>query len=217
MPTTPPVTGVTPLWVSSDHSVATVSTTGLATAVGAGVATITAAVRGVPGNATLSVAQTPTQLAFAVEPSNTTTDGAISPAIQVEIQDANGKVIPTARDAVTLSLGTNPTNADLTGSETVNAVGGIASFPGISLTQGGSGFTLTAASGSLTGATSGSFDVGVPTMFVGYSSGVAAVNTTTHEVMWTGGTAVGAHGLAVLPNQDFAYLADLTNQHGFRD
>lgn len=65
------------LWISSEPSVATVDSTGLATASGAGLTTITAAARGVPGNAVLAVTQAPAKLAFTVQPTNTTAGVAI--------------------------------------------------------------------------------------------------------------------------------------------
>lgn len=203
-----PVTGLTPLWVSSDHSVATVAANGLATATGGGLATITAAFRGVPGSATLSVAQTPTEVAFTVQPSDAVTDRAISPALQLEIRDANGRVIPTARNAVTLTIGTNPGGARLSGSLTVNAVNGVATFAGISLSEGGAGYTLDAASGTLTGASSTAFDVSVPTVFVGYSGGLAAVDRRTNQVMWSATAGSISRAIVVSPDQAFAYVAN---------
>ena len=48
----------------------------------------------------------PTQLAFLVQPSNTGTGAAITPAVQVAIEDANGNTVTSATSAVTLcSLG----------------------------------------------------------------------------------------------------------------
>lgn len=151
--------GVKFLWVSSNQSVATVDTTGLATARGPGQAIVTAAGRGVPGNATLGVNQTATQLAFSVQPSNTVAGEAISPAVQVEIRDAGGVLVAGARDAVTLAIGTNPGSGTLSGTKIVNAVGGIATFSGLSIDKAGNGYTLAASSGSLTGAASTGFTV----------------------------------------------------------
>jgi alpha-tubulin suppressor-like RCC1 family protein len=159
------VVGVTFIWLSSDHNVATVSTNGLVTATGPGSATITAAGRGIPGNATLGVAQTATQLAFSVPPTNAAAGGAISPAVQVEIRDANGAVVTTARDPITLAIGSNPAGGTLAGTKIVNAAGGIATFSGLAIDKAGAGYTLVAAAGALNPATSAGFTV---------SSGVAA-------------------------------------------
>ena len=154
------VTGVALIWLSSDHEVATIDTAGLATATGPGAATITAAARGVPGMAELAVTQTATRLAFSIEPSNAILDEAISPVVQVEVQDAALGRVAGARTAVTLAIGTDPGNGgQLVGSLTANAVDGIASFPGLTISNWGQGYTLVATANGLTAATSTAFDV----------------------------------------------------------
>ena len=154
-----PVPNVTFIWLSSNHNVATIDAAGLATSTGPGTVTITAAGRGIPGTATLSVTQAPRQLAFSVQPSGTGAGQAISPAIQVEVQDAAGVRVAGARDAVTLAITANPANGTLSGTRTANAVDGIATFSGLWIDKAGKGYTLAASSGSLTGATSAGFDV----------------------------------------------------------
>lgn len=104
------VTGVKFIWLSSNHAVATIDTAGLATAKGPGAVTITAAGRGIPGTAQLQVTQTPAKLAFSVQPTNTVLDQAISPVVQVEIQDAAGARVAGARNPVTLAIGNDPGN-----------------------------------------------------------------------------------------------------------
>jgi hypothetical protein len=154
------ITGITFFWVSSNQSVALVDQTGLATGMTGGSATISALGLGVPGGSALTVSPTvPTQLAFTVQPANATARSAISPAIEVEVRDASGARVTTARNTVTLSIGTNPTGGALSGTKTVNAVNGIATFPGVSIDYAGTGYTLLATSGSLTGATSSAFDI----------------------------------------------------------
>jgi hypothetical protein len=100
-----------------------------------------------------------TQLAFSVQPTNATAGGAISPAVQVEIQDAAGVPVASARDAVTLAIGTNPASGTLSGTKTVNAVGGVATFSGLAIDKAGTGYTLAASSGTLTAVTSTTFNV----------------------------------------------------------
>ncbi len=155
------VTGVTFFWASNNPAVAVVDTTGLATGIGGGTATITAVGRGQPGNARLTVgAQVATQLAFTVQPSNITAGAAISPAVQVEIRDAGGNRVTGAQNAVTLAIGTNPPgDGTLLGTATVNALSGVATFSGLSIDKAGTGYTLTASSSGLTAATSTTFNV----------------------------------------------------------
>ena len=159
------VSNVQFFWASSNHNVATVSQTGLATGVGGGSVTITAVGKGTPGGAALTVSpRTPSQLAFSVQPSAAAvTNNAISPAIQVEIRDAAGARVTTARDLVTLAIDQNPPgNGRLFGTLEVNAVNGIATFSGVSINMAGEDYTLTATSGALTAATSTAFTVTSP-------------------------------------------------------
>ena len=157
------------LWVSSNTNVAVVDTTGLVTAMGGGTAIISASGQGEPGNAVITVTGpalgAPTQLAFSVQPTTTTAGTDISPAIDVEIRDTNGLLVPDARDAVTLTIADNPGGATLFGTKTVNANSGVARFTGLSMDKAAAGYSLTATSGSLTGAMSTAFTInpGPPT------------------------------------------------------
>jgi alpha-tubulin suppressor-like RCC1 family protein len=153
------VNGVNYLWVSSDPSVAKVSASGLVTAVGGGQATIFAVGKGTPGNTSVTVNATAARLAFSIQPANATAGDPLSPAVQVEIQDAGGNRITTARDPVTVTFANNAGGGVLTGTKTVNAVNGIASFSGLSINKSAAGYTLSASSGGLTAATSTAFTI----------------------------------------------------------
>lgn len=106
-----------------------------------------------------------TALAFRVMPSGAAAGQTIAPAVQVELRDKDGAVVTTATNAVTLALGSNATGAALTGTMTASAVAGVATFPSLSVSKAGSGYTLVATSGTLTSATSAAFAVsaGAPT------------------------------------------------------
>ena len=128
------VPGVRFLWLSSNPSVASIDTNGVATAVGAGAAIISATGRGIPAYAALSVTQAATALQFTVEPASKVRAGdAFSTAIQVEVRDAGGNRVRDSRVAVTL-LPLSPSAPPLVGAATVNAVDGIATFSNVSLT-----------------------------------------------------------------------------------
>ncbi len=101
----------------------------------------------------------PAQLAFLVQPSNTTTATAITPAVQVAILDAKGDTVTSANSPVTIALANNPGNATLAGATTVNAVNGVATFPDLSITSIANAYTLTATSSTLTAATSAAFNI----------------------------------------------------------
>ena len=100
-----------------------------------------------------------TQLAFSVQPSGTTAGVAIAPAVQVTVQDALGNTVTGSTASITLAIGTNPGGGALSGTATVAAVAGVASFSNLSIDKAGAGYTLTAASGALTSATSVAFNI----------------------------------------------------------
>jgi hypothetical protein len=101
----------------------------------------------------------PTALAFATQPSNTGAGGAISPPVQVEIRDQFGARLTTATNTVSLAIGTNPGGGTLSGTTTVAAVNGVATFSNLSIDRLGTGYTLAASSTGLTGSTSSGFDI----------------------------------------------------------
>jgi hypothetical protein len=99
------------------------------------------------------------QLAFVGQPSSIVAGSAITPAMTVDVEDSSGDVVTTDDSDVTLSLASG--SGTLLGTLTAAAVDGVATFSSVTLDQAGS-FTLEATDGSLTGATSDSFDVTAP-------------------------------------------------------
>ena len=79
----------------------------------------------------------------------------------VAIQDVFGNTVTSSTAPVTLAItpGTGTAGATLSGTSTVNAVNGVATFSSLSIDQAGSGYTLTVTSPGLTSATSASFTV----------------------------------------------------------
>jgi len=103
----------------------------------------------------------PTQLVFVQGPTNAGAGSAISPAVTVAVEDANGNV-ETGDHSTTvgLAIGTNPGGGTLTGGSTVPVVAGVATFSGLSIDMIGVGYTLTAASTpSYAQATSSAFNI----------------------------------------------------------
>jgi hypothetical protein len=103
------------------------------------------------------VAPPATQLAFTVQPNNATAGSAISPAVQVTARDASGNVSTSFSGSITIASG--PSGGTLSGTMTMTAVNGVATFSNLMITRAGAGYTLTAAASGLTGATSASFSV----------------------------------------------------------
>jgi large repetitive protein len=99
------------------------------------------------------------RLVFSVQPVNASVGAAITPAVEVQIQDAAGNAITTGNTQVTITLGNNPAGATLSGQTTVNAQQGTARFTNLRLSAPGTGYTLRALASGLTDATSTAFDV----------------------------------------------------------
>lgn len=111
---------------------------------------------------TFDITQAPaTQLAFLQEPTSAVAGATLSPNITVEIQDANGNLVTTSTDNVTLAFGTDPSAgaSTLGGTVTVAAVAGVATFNDINVDKAFAGYTLSATSGILTTASSASFTI----------------------------------------------------------
>jgi hypothetical protein len=99
------------------------------------------------------------RLVIKVQPTDVVAGVAMSPAVQVEVQDQNGNRVSGATTPVTLALASNPAAGTLSGRGPVNAVGGIATFAGLSLNRSGSGYTVTATAPGFAAATSVAFNV----------------------------------------------------------
>lgn len=98
-------------------------------------------------------------VAFSVQPTDTCADATITPAVTVRIEDASNVLVTSSTAAVTLAIGTNPGGGTLSGTLTVNAVGGVATFSDLSIDAAGVGYTLVASSSGLTSDTSSTFDI----------------------------------------------------------
>jgi hypothetical protein len=86
---------------------------------------------------------------------------AISPAIQVRVEDAGANLVTSATTSVTLIIGTNPGGGTLSGTLTVAANSGVATFSDISIDKVGVGYALVTSATDLTSATSDVFDINV--------------------------------------------------------
>jgi hypothetical protein len=100
----------------------------------------------------------PHHLAFAAQPT-TTVAGQIIAAVTVRVLDQFGNLETGDTSPVTLALGNNPYGGTLSGTKTVQAVGGIATFNTLSVDKVGASYTLTAIDGGLAGDTSGAFSI----------------------------------------------------------
>jgi hypothetical protein len=114
-------------------------------------------------SATFVVSPPPaTALKFQVQPSNTVTGSKITPAITVRIVDAGGNTVPGATNQVSLSKAVALADYGISGTLTVNAVNGIATFSNVTVVGPGNGYTLKAQASGLTEDVSAAFNVTTP-------------------------------------------------------
>ncbi len=104
----------------------------------------------------------PTQVSLVVQPSQTLRDSAVGPAITVEIRGASGTRFAGATNTVVIALGANPGSAPLSGTLSVAAVDGVATFSNLRVNTRERGYTLVATSTSLTPDTSDAFNIVIP-------------------------------------------------------
>jgi len=98
-------------------------------------------------------------LAFTVQPSATTAGQFISPPVQVAVQNSSNVTQTGFTGPITIGItsGTGANGATLSGTTTVNAVNGVATFSNLSITKAGTGFKFSASSPGVAGVTSASF------------------------------------------------------------
>jgi hypothetical protein len=123
-----------------------------------GVVTLTATVEAIEGSATVQVTQKATGLRFATQPMTTQT-GVTMADVQVAVHDARGHTVSSATNAVTVALAPHTAGGTLTGTRTINAVGGVASFYDLKIEPSASAHRMVATSGNLASATSSAFDI----------------------------------------------------------
>jgi hypothetical protein len=150
--------------VATDASgIAAATSWTLGAAAGPNQLTASVAATGVTGNPAVftatGVVGGANKLVFIVEPVNAAVGAHITPAVQIQVQDAAGNPVTTATNAITVSFASNPTGAALGGTTTVSAVNGTATFPNLTVDRPGTGYTLSALSSGLTTATSTAFSV----------------------------------------------------------
>lgn len=163
-------------------------------------------------------------LAFLTEPNGTavgaliTTDvGSTGNPVSVEVLDGAGHLLTGSTAAVTVAIGSNPGTGVLSGTTTVDASGGIAGFPGLSINQTGTGYTLVATSPGIISATSSDFDVWAVLQGCSGSgsqcSGSSSTTTTTGTVTTSSATTgeflgVGVGGVSFSCGSTYQPLSD---------
>ena len=158
-----------------------------------------------PGSGTVS---TPAKLAFSQQPTNALTQAAITPAVQVTVEDAGGNTVTSATNPVTLSL---LSGTGLAGALTVTPQNGVATFSNLTVSTAGSGYTLFATSPNLTSATSATFTISAP----GTAAPTVAVAVTPATVsVTTGATQQFAASITGTSNTAVTWTASGTGCSG---
>src|SRR5207247_139103 len=124
--------------------------------------TLTAGASGVSGGTSAAFSVTagaPSALVFSVQPTSATAGAAITPAVQVTAQDAEGNVATGFAGSVSVTLGSNAGGGTLSGTATAAAAAGVATFANLSINKVGAGYTLTAAATGLTPVASAGFNI----------------------------------------------------------
>src|SRR5438132_5483606 len=101
----------------------------------------------------LGVYGTATKLSFSQQPTSAAAGASIAPAITVQVQDANGTLVANSTASIGMAIGTNPSGGTLSGTTSVSAVAGVATFSNLSINNVGTGYTLQATSTGLTSVT----------------------------------------------------------------
>lgn len=100
-------------------------------------------------------------LSFTVQPGNSRPGVTFDTPPEVSIVDSSSAVITGYVGNVTVAIGTNPASGTLSGTLTVAAVNGVASFANLEIDNLGDGYTLVASAdaGNLVNTTSNSFNI----------------------------------------------------------
>ena len=101
---------------------------------------------------------TATRMVFTIQPTNTAAGSNIS-GFAVSAYDSLGNPDLDYSSPVSLSINSNPGSGALGGTTSVNAASGVATFNAVNLNKTGTGYTLDAGSGGLTGGTSNAFNI----------------------------------------------------------
>jgi hypothetical protein len=113
----------------------------------------------------------PCSLAFTADgkPAGTKVNTTITPsfnsphagAVKVQVLDASGQPVTNSKAAITIAITSkaNPGSGTLSGTKTVSAIGGVASFSDLSIDKPGIGYRLTATSRGMFPVTSDHFDI----------------------------------------------------------
>lgn len=188
-------------WSTSNSTVAATDQTGKVTGSKVGTANITAAV-GTLSSSPVSVTVTPgaaSQLAIRTQPSGAVSTAPLTTQPVIEVRDAAGNLVTSSSLGITVQAATG--SAVLSGTTSVNANGGVATFTDLVLSGSGAA-TLTFAGSGVASVTSSPISIAPGPSIVlarstaALSAAVGGSNATTTIAITNGGGAT-LRGLAV--------------------
>lgn len=141
----------------------------------------------------------PDRLAVFTQPTSTQLGLILTPAPAVNVQDSSNISVPGATNAVTVSLGDNGEGATLSGTLTVNAVDGTATFSDLVVSVVAGSFTLVFTSSGLTGTTSAAFTV--------------SAASATYPNLPAGYTLLAQTPCSTVPTTSYAQIAGSTGYY----
>src|SRR5882724_5557212 len=143
------------------------------------------------------MAGTASKLAFVQQPTTTTAGQTISPAVTVQIHDANGN-LTTSTASVGIAILFNPSSGTLNGGTPISAVSGTATFSNLSIDKAGVNYTVQATSTGLTSASSLQFTINNPAPTLASIAPASGNLSDTLDVVFN-----GTNYLSGVTNVDF--------------
>jgi hypothetical protein len=123
-------------------------------------------------------------LVFVTQPGSATAGSVIPGPPTVAVQDSLGNTVTSSTIYITVALGANPGGSTLSGNATLYTLGGVATFNDLSLNNAGTGYTLTASSTALAGATSSAFNITGPAGVILTATPTTRVAGNPFAVRW---------------------------------
>ena len=120
----------------------------------------------------------PPKLSFTTSPAGAISGSGFTTQPVVKVQDGGSNITTPSSAAVTVTItpGTGTSGAVLSGTTTVSALNGVATFSGLSIDLPGAAYTLTATSNGVTSAVSSAFNVTLPANMIVLNAGWSLIS-----------------------------------------
>jgi hypothetical protein len=156
------------------------------------------------------------KLAFTTQPTNTQAGSNIS-TVKVTVEDVGGNKVTTSSASITIAIGTNPSGGTLSGTVTVSASSGVATFTTLQINLVGTGYTLAASSGSLTSAASSTFNITTASIYPTLVGGPLTITAGVCTLMTMNLQDGGGNNYTVASNTTLTFSNDESFDRYFSD